>query len=85
MHVPTGEISELAESMRFLGLVNEQLPELRTRCQAERPTFWAAQMDLRENEWRFVSRSVGELLCGLWDRHYRKEVVAQSFIVWGVG
>jgi hypothetical protein len=61
------------------------LPELSTFCRAQRWTFSAAQIDLKENEWRFFSRSVGELLCGLWDWLYRKEVVAQSFIVWGVG
>jgi len=58
--VPDGETSELAESMKHLESVSEQLPELRARCRSEPLAFSAAQMDLRENEWRFFSRSVGE-------------------------
>jgi len=46
--------------MKYLESVSEQLPELRARCRSEPLAFSAAQMDLRENEWRFFSRSVGE-------------------------
>jgi hypothetical protein len=58
--VPGGETSELGESAGYLESVNEQLSELRTRCQAESSTFSAVHIDLKENEWRFFLSSARE-------------------------